>query len=178
MQNFIQVIELLQHIWPTVSEVWIWRSSHWKKPPDSSHCTCYTLLFFEIGTTLQCVTGRHKLINSAGYVGHRRSVFVLCTSLRFQPVGGFLQQGSLIVKEDHPVARSFPAQLHYIHPGESALAWVASSPPNPGVLLTGVADLWTLCRASAGMWAATSLWFCWEQCVKFGGLAAVFPSKS
>lgn len=59
-----------------------------KKPPDSSRCTCYTLLFFEIGTTLQCVTGRHKLINSAGYVGHRRSVYVLCTSLRFSACGG------------------------------------------------------------------------------------------
>lgn len=85
-------------------------------------------------------------------------VFMCCVPhWGFQSVGGFLQQGSLIVKEDHPVARSFPAQLHYIHPGESALAWVASSPPNPGVLLTGVADLWTLCRASTGMWAATSL---------------------
>lgn len=64
-----------------------------KKPPDSSHCTCYTLLFFEIGTTLQRVTGRHKLINSAGYVGHRRSVYVLCTSLRFSACGGISAAG-------------------------------------------------------------------------------------
>lgn len=40
----------------------------------------------------------------------------------FQPVGEYLQQGGLVVKEDHPVARSFPVQLHYIHPNESVLA--------------------------------------------------------
>ena len=36
--------------------------------------------------------------------------------------GGYLQQGGLVVKEDHPVARSFPVQLHYVCPSESVLA--------------------------------------------------------
>lgn len=40
----------------------------------------------------------------------------------FQPVGGgYLQQGGLVVKEDHPAAGSFPVQLHYVHHSESVL---------------------------------------------------------
>lgn len=43
-----------------------------------------------------------------------------------EPVGGFPQQGGLIVKEDHLVAGSFAVQLHCVHPGQSVLAGVVS----------------------------------------------------
>lgn len=36
--------------------------------------------------------------------------------------GENVQQGGLVVKEDHPLARSFPAQLHYVRPSEGVLA--------------------------------------------------------
>lgn len=130
-----------------------------KNSPQTLHNIHYTLcssLKWEQLYTVwrECI----ELINSSGYLGHCRSVLcVIYLTGVFNLWGEYLQQGGLVVKEDHPVARSFPVQLHYVHPSESVLAWVTPSLPAPGVSLTVAADPWTLCRELAGMWEVTSL---------------------